>query len=118
MEISGQFFLSMPASPCVTRDGKSGVLFALREPAPAATFPNGLVAVWAGDEAQTFQREHGAELRPGRGLRLSLTRLIAEDNQVRSRVLACELLPLAPSWQRAHQQPTQPAEAEQPRRAH
>jgi hypothetical protein len=100
MELAGQFFLCMPASPCVTRDGRSGVIFALREPAPSPMFPNGLTAVWSGDEALAFQREHGHELRPGRGLQLSLHSLTARDGDVRARVLACELLPLAPSWQR------------------
>jgi hypothetical protein len=122
MELAGQFFLCMPASPCLTSDGRQGVMFALREPAPAAMLPNGLLAVWPGDEAIAFQREHGAELRPGRGLQLSLQRLVARDGEIRARVLACSLLPLAPSWQRAlaptQQQPTPPAEAAQPRSTH
>lgn len=105
MEITGDFFLCMPATQCMTREGAPGVLFALREPAPAASFPNGLVAVWVGDEARAFLREHGAELRPGRGLHLALTRLVARDGEIRARVASCELLPLPPSWQRAQQLP-------------
>lgn len=104
MEITGDFFLCMPATQCVTRDGASGVLFALREPAPAPTFPNGVTAVWVGDEAQAFLRERGPELRPGRGLHLALTRLTARDGEIRARVATCELLPLPPSWLRAQQE--------------
>jgi hypothetical protein len=63
-----------------------------------------------GDEAMAFLRQHGQDLRPGRGLQLTLNRLTARDGEIRSRVTACELLPLPPSWQR-HQHSTQAAPA-------
>jgi hypothetical protein len=111
LRIEGHFFLCLSASTCVTRDNEPGVLFALREPAPAEGFPNGLLAVWVGDQALAFLRAHGAELRPGRGLHLSLNKLQARDGDIRARVLACELLPPPPSWQRNQQQLTQAAPA-------
>lgn len=111
MELAGQFFLCMPASPCATPDGQRGVLFALREPAPAAMFPNGLTAAWVGNEAQAFLHDHATELRPGRGLLLTLNHIVARDGNIRSRVQTCELLPLPPSWQKAPTQTTSQANA-------
>jgi hypothetical protein len=98
MELTGHFFLRAPASSCVTRESKQGVLFALRQPAPATMFPDGLLAVWVGDEAQAFLRAHESELRPGRGLSLTLKHFTARDSELRARVESCELLPLPPSW--------------------
>jgi len=108
MELAGNFFLCMTPSSCRTSDGRAGVLFALREPSPSPTFPSGLSAIWVGDKALDFVREHGADLRPGRGLRLAVNRITARDGEVRARVVSCDLLPLPPSWQRPNpQQPTQ-----------
>jgi hypothetical protein len=110
MELAGQFFLCMRAQPCVSQEGEQGVMFALREPAPAAMFPDGLQAAWFGAQAQAFFRAHADELRPGRGLRVILQRLVAREGVIRSRVHSCELLPLPPSWQKGPQQPTTQAQ--------
>ena len=96
--LTGQFFLAMPPSRCTTRDGQAGVLLRVREPAPSAMFPEGLLAAWIGDDALAFLSAHEFELRPGRGVRLQVNHLTAREGEVRARIQSCELLPLPPSW--------------------
>lgn len=109
-QLTGQFFLAMQPSRCISLDGRNGLLLRVREPAPAAMFPEGLTAAWFGKDAEAFMQAHELDLRPGRGVRLSLAALKAREGELRALVQACELLPLPPSWTKSAstQQVSQP----------
>lgn len=92
-----QLFLSRQAASAVSADGERGALFALRD--PSGFFPNGVTVRWMGPAAAAFLEAHLPELRPGRGLQVRLHRITSHEYETRARALACELLPMAPSWQ-------------------
>lgn len=64
------------------------------------------VVTWRGDEAQAWYAAHGAQLRPGVPLEVSLqsprSYPVPGSTETRASVISLSLAPLAPSWTAHH----------------
>lgn len=113
MEATGLFFLRARAFARRLPDGAFACMemsVVERDPADPKAYLNELTVRWPGPLASEFLHRHDAELKPGRGVVLKLSRLRG-DAQYGWMATAthCELAELPPSW-KAHESTTgQPA---------
>jgi hypothetical protein len=89
---------------CQTPDQKRGIKLLVKD--TSGLIQSNFIAVWIGPQALDFFQQHAADLVAGRCLDLRITRLRAVDYTLSADVQLCDLAPLAPSWQRPTDQPT------------
>ncbi|MDF3822372.1 hypothetical protein P3G55_20895 [Leptospira sp. 96542] len=105
MDARGTFILR--TLPVLRRDAVGALIcadFKVGEPAraPAKGWTNELVARWKGPGVESYCAIHGADLRPGRALHITLDRF-RYDEQLQSivgHVTELDLAALPPSWKR------------------
>lgn len=98
-------YLRMVATSCVDNAGRRGMLLRLGD--VAKLFPDGLTAVWLGDEGTAFLQQHQAELAAGRCVDIAIYNVRADAGEVRARISQCQILP-------PHMARQKPAAAETP----
>lgn len=102
MHATGLFFLRTAPYHRALRDGTYESLWlpvVERAPGNARVILNELIAVWRGAPGFQFAENHKTELRPGRGLLLTLDRLrIDPVHGPIGEITHCDIAPPAPSW--------------------
>lgn len=115
MHATGLFFLRSAPDKRALADGTHAEIrlhVVERDPADHRTVLNMLTAIWRGAPAFEFERAHGAELRPGRGLLLTLDRLRVDPvaGPV-GEITHCDIAPPAPSWIAGSASPAEASDA-------
>lgn len=100
-------YLRMRAGTCVAADTTRGMVLVLRD--TAGLFPDGITVQWLGKDAADFYDQYNAELMSGRCLDLELFHFRSVQNQLRASVKTCQLAPLATSWIKHADKPSNPS---------